>query len=699
VARIVLLDTSATYVADVSSKTILATCTEAGKTIYTATVCVDQTEYNSQKEEIILPLDHNFDLEHISWSWTNNTNAIAKIPCKNDPSHTLQCEAELHSEILEATCTTDGKRITTATIFIQGQSYEDKLEEVIPATGHAFDYENIEWDWKGYTSAIAKVTCINDKTHQVSYNAEMETKSELPTCTKSGKKTHIATITVDGKTYTDQKEEIIEALNHDFNFEEYTWKWKGYTEAQLCFSCKNDSTHFDIYSAQIQINTILATCVSEGKVIYTANINLHEQTYTDVKEEILPINPNHHDYDYEHPLWIWQPIVNGYQVCAQISCKCNQSTLTFDVDPIEVNYKSSTFEEEGLIEYQAEVSIEGKKYSDTKVEQLPIRQYVNTEEELQYLIQKDAYDLTLTNDIQLQSDVILEGNYAAINLNGYTLSIANNKLCFKAIHSFIRNGDLVADAASNFVITSSNPANLLVENITIIGGIRFCHTKAIIRNVDVTATQSYAIKAQEESSVVVEKSILRKNLIGEANAFFCVEKDKEELEVSYAASQLHIGSQVQLFTSTNAILYNPSTSISPSYATKPSIKSIDIKEYLSSSLEYKCLSLCEDLIYAEGDFFEEKIIIQGKELFLDLGGFTLIVPDSMLVISTSYAQIKNGNLKILTYDDRTSSTVLTIEQGCTAYLDNIHTIGSIKTENASVTFRDVVINSPEHKNE
>ncbi|MDE5547023.1 MAG: hypothetical protein K2I88_06115, partial [Anaeroplasmataceae bacterium] len=690
-------DHKKTYVADVSSLTFPATCTEAGKTIYTATALVEQTEYTNQKEEILLPLEHNFDLENISWSWLEKTNVNAQIPCKNDPSHTLQCEAELHSETFPATCTTDGKVITTATVFIQGKNYEDVKEEKLLATGHAFDYDHIEWNWTEYDSATAKVTCINDKTHQVSYNAEMETKSELPTCTKAGRETHIATITVGGKTYTDEQVEIVEALNHDFNYEEYEWKWEGFTKAQLYFSCKNDPTHFDIYTAQIQKSSIPATCVSEGEVIYTANINLHEISYTDVKEEILPIDPKNHDYDYEHPQWIWQPVVNGYQASARINCKCNQSALTFDADPIEVDYKASTFVEEGFIKYQAEVMIEGKNYKDTKLDKLPIRQYVNTEEDFRYLTQKNAYDLTLTNDIHLQEGVILEGNYASIDLNGYTLSLSNDKIYFKATHSYIRNGYLENELDSKFVIASDHQANLLVENITTFGGISISNANALIRRADITATTSYALCAQEESNVVIEKSTLRKNFIGEVNAFFGVEGSKEK-EISYGASNLYIGKEVQLFTTTDAMLYNASSSIAPSYATKPIIESLDVKEYLSSSLEYKCLSLCEDLVYTEEDLQEGKIIIQGKKLAIDLGGFTLCVPDSTLIISASFAQIRNGGLKVSTYD-ATSSIVITIEDGCTAHIDSIQTIGSIKTENASVTFKDVVINSPENIDE
>ncbi|MDE6408502.1 MAG: hypothetical protein K2K48_02545 [Anaeroplasmataceae bacterium] len=687
-----------TYIADVTSTTIPATCTEAGKTIHTATVFIDQTKYQNQKEQILLPLDHDFDLENISWTWDKDTSATAQIPCKNDSSHTLQCDAELKTEILPATCTTNGKRITKATISIQGTTYEDVKEIQLPATGHSFDYENIDWTWVEYSSVSAKVICKNDKIHQVSYDARISMKSKSPTCTTDGKNTYTATITVDGKDYTDEKEETIDALHHDFNYDEHTWKWTGYSEAKLYFTCRNDASHFDIYSAQIQTNTIPATCVATGKIIYTANINIQDKSYTDIKEEILPIDATHHDYDYEHPSWQWTPTIDGYLATAYILCKCNQSTLTFESDSITIENQESTFEKEGLKEYFAEVFIDGKSYKDSKVEKLPIKQYVSTEEEFLFYIQKDAYDLTLTNDIILKTDTILDGSYASIDLNGYTLTLLENTLCFKATHSYIQNGYLstyLNNAFGGYVLTSDSKANLRIADITSFGGINICNANALICNADITATTSFTICSQKESSVIVEKSILRKSFKGDQNTFFWIEGANDE----YNASSLSIGNQVQLLTTTHAILYNPSNSIVPDYATKPVIEALDIKEYLTSDLAYKCLSFCEDLVYTEEELLEEKLIIQGKLLVIDLEGYTLIVPDSVLVISSASAQIKNGYFEVSTKAEATSSTVITIENGCTAYIDNIHTIGSIKTENASVTFKDVVINSVEQSNE
>ncbi|MDE6660985.1 MAG: hypothetical protein K2J93_04135, partial [Anaeroplasmataceae bacterium] len=499
-----------TYPAEITSTTIPATCTDAGKIVYTANVLIDQKEYKDKKEELLLPLEHDFDLENITWVWNEDSGAYAQISCKHDDLHILTCDAALQVNETPSTCTAGGKRITTAVVTIQGQQYKDVKEEELPEMGHSFDYESIEWTWEGYSSSYAKVTCQNDKSHQVSYEAKITTKTEQPTCMKEGKKTYRAEINVSGNSYIDEKEEVLDALNHDFDYENYTWKWREYSEATLCFECKNDPSHLDTYTAQIKTNKVLATCVAEGRVIYSANIILNDQSYTDEKEEILPIDPMNHDYDYEHLLWIWDSVVDGYIASLYIDCVCNKATVAYDANPLKIEYKPSSFETEGFKKYQAEVLINGVSYKDSKTEVLPVKQYVSSEEDFYQKIQGSSCDLTLTNDITLTSEVILEGSYAAIDLNGYTLTIPNSKFSFKATHSYIRNGYLETDLGS-YAILGEDKANLLVNNVTAFGGILVKNANASIQNVDITATLESAISSRMRGTVVVENSILRKN--------------------------------------------------------------------------------------------------------------------------------------------------------------------------------------------
>lgn len=688
------------YEAEITSTTTPATCTDAGKTIYTASVWLDDKSYSDQKEEIILPLGHNFDIEHISWSWKDEESASAQIPCKNDLSHTLICEGTLEVQILPTTCTEAGKRITTATIVIEGQSFKDVKEVEIPALGHAFDYKNIIWSWKDYSFANATVTCANNVEHKATYDAQITSKIDLPTCTKKGKKTYTATITVEGQAYTDEKEEVLESLGHHFNYDDYHWKWNGYEEAILYFSCTHNPSHLDSYTALITTNTIPATCVSEGKVIYTANINFQGKLYTDRKERILPIDPSNHAYDYEHPSWVWTPIVDGYEAKALVFCVCEQSSLEFEVTSITENIQLATFEATGLKEYHAEVLLKEKRFSDTKTEVLPMKQYVHSEEEFLNLIQAEAYDLTLKNDIVLSKETLLEGRYASIDLNGFSLFMSGNPLCFAATHSSIRNGDLVTDfknSLEGYALVSDKQTNLLIEDITTFGGINIRNATAKIRNADITATISCAVCAQRGSTVVIESGTLRKSFEGNKNNFFWVEPLGKDGEISYSASGLSLTSLIKFYTTVHATLYNDLTSIKPEYESEPVIETISTKEYLLSTLDYKCLSFTEDLTFTKEEFQDEKIILQGKRIAIDLNGFALTVPEGMLTISSEAATICNGSLKASLWDN--SGYVISIESGCQALIENVQALGSIKSDNSSIILKDVVISSflPENK--
>ncbi|MDE6656313.1 MAG: hypothetical protein K2J85_04895, partial [Anaeroplasmataceae bacterium] len=365
------------YSANITSERTEATCEESGKTVYVASVFIEDKEYTNQKEDLILPLDHDFDLEHIEWDWDEENNVIAQIPCKHDAEHIEKYKASVKEETIPATCTTDGKRIFTASIAIEGQTYSDTKEIGIDSIGHTFDYDNINWVWEDHSAATATVYCKNDQSHQASYDATITSQLDAPTCTKEGKKTYIATITIDGKSFTDSKNETLSPLKHDFDYNSYTWEWTGYTQATIHFTCKYDKAHLDSYVGQIQSYIDPATCVQQGKIVYTASVKIHDTTYSDEKEEILPIDETAHDYNYAQPIWNWTAIVNGYTVSAKVTCKCGESSLEFENATLFVDATPATFEAPGLKKYTASVEIDGEHYFDTKIEELPIKQYVS----------------------------------------------------------------------------------------------------------------------------------------------------------------------------------------------------------------------------------------------------------------------------------------------------------------------------------
>ncbi len=115
-----------------------------------------------------------------------------------------------------ATCTDDGsyEEVVYCTRCGEELSRTPKTSE---ATGHKWKAPT--WSWSAdYSAATATFVCANDGTHVETKEAVITTSAVEPTCTAAGKLTFKATVTgPDGKTYTSEKSESIDALGHDYD--------------------------------------------------------------------------------------------------------------------------------------------------------------------------------------------------------------------------------------------------------------------------------------------------------------------------------------------------------------------------------------------------------------------------------------------------------------------------------------------------
>ena len=102
-----------------------------------------------------------------------------------------------------ATCTAEGgyDEVVYCTVCHEELSREEKA---IPATGH--DYELTGWTWSDTASATASFTCKNDNSHVKTVEAVIS--SAQGTGEDYGYTVYTATVTLDGKTYTDTKKVV-----------------------------------------------------------------------------------------------------------------------------------------------------------------------------------------------------------------------------------------------------------------------------------------------------------------------------------------------------------------------------------------------------------------------------------------------------------------------------------------------------------
>ena len=181
-----------------------ATCTEAGKDVYTATATVTDADgkeigtLTADPKEVDLPaLGHKYG--EPTWNWTkgeNNTyTATATFTCANDEKHVETVDAKVTEKSDGATCTEAGKITYTATVTFEGKDYTGTKTEEVAALGH--DYKVSEkdgWKWtadkeKGYT-AVATFVCSRCKdSHDVTADVVKEDKNSQIIYTATAKYT------------------------------------------------------------------------------------------------------------------------------------------------------------------------------------------------------------------------------------------------------------------------------------------------------------------------------------------------------------------------------------------------------------------------------------------------------------------------------------------------------------------------------
>ena len=241
-----------TAVAEVS-----ATCTETGvKAHWVCSVCGKLFSDADGKNETTLEALTIPATGHAwgqpAWTWTGTESASAVFTCGNDGSHTQTLTAAVTSQVTtEPGCESTGVRTYTATVTFEGQTYTDTKTETLPATGHAWG--DPVWTWTGYGAAEASFACARDAGHvkvlPASITSEVTTQ---PGCSTEGVRTYTATVTLDGKNYTDTRTETLPSLGHKTQLvgaKAATCTEDGYTGDEVCKTCGETVTKGEVVKA------------------------------------------------------------------------------------------------------------------------------------------------------------------------------------------------------------------------------------------------------------------------------------------------------------------------------------------------------------------------------------------------------------------------------------------------------------------
>ena len=168
---------------------------------FLVTVCADQSgeeTFQIRRSDVHVKIDeqaheHEYGAPVYTWSADNST-VTARIICKSCGDVISETVNSSYQLITEPTCTDKGLGRYTA--VFANELFETQTKDVqIDALGHK--YELTEWKWsKDYTAAQAVFTCQNDRSHTETVDADVTIDGDKAT----------ATVTFEGKTYTDVKE-------------------------------------------------------------------------------------------------------------------------------------------------------------------------------------------------------------------------------------------------------------------------------------------------------------------------------------------------------------------------------------------------------------------------------------------------------------------------------------------------------------
>ena len=202
--------------AAVTCETTPAGCTEAGRSVYTATVRFNNKDYSDEKEVEIPATGHAYG--EPAWTWTKTEDgyaAKAAFTC-GVCGDVQEIDAEVTSETTPAGSTEAGRTVYTAAATFNGRVYTDTKEIVIPPTDHIYGAPVWTWTETGDGYAAKAVFTCESCGDVREIDADVACETAPANCTEAGVTVYTATVEFNGRVYADTKEIGIPALGHDW---------------------------------------------------------------------------------------------------------------------------------------------------------------------------------------------------------------------------------------------------------------------------------------------------------------------------------------------------------------------------------------------------------------------------------------------------------------------------------------------------
>ncbi len=356
------------------------TCDTDGEAVYI--VFFPLTGIERQTKVDTLPaLGHAWGEAEYDWE-EDGSSVTATCICERDSDHVVTETVETEEVvIILPTCVTVGRTDFTAD-FTKPEFTDQTETRSIPALGHIWGEAEYSWA-EDYSSVTATHICTREgcTCEETETSLPIQRSISKPTCETAGQVMYIATF--DNDAFTIQTEiGLVPALGHAWGEAEYVWS-EDNSSVTATRVCTRDGSHTETETADVSMSiTKESTCTVEGEAVYTAEF-ANEAFTAQTKTEVLAKLP----HSYGRPVWGWDGYNTAFVILTCANCG-ERETIQAAITAISVE---ATCTETGETVYTASVEVNGKTYTDSRREILPMLEHTPGE-----AVREDEVPATVT---------------------------------------------------------------------------------------------------------------------------------------------------------------------------------------------------------------------------------------------------------------------------------------------------------------
>lgn len=307
-----------------SEVTLDPTCTEKGKTTYTAEFTNNLFTTKTKEVDNIDALGHDYGEPEWDWDEDEDGNPVATaiFTCSRGDS-VVEVEDNNVTVLVtkKPTCEAEGQTVYTAEVTFGGEKYNDTKIVTTDPIGHNW---KAQFFWGDDNTAVALITCTNCGECEACV-ADIKVTRVEPTCTSEGKITYTAYAYVGDEEFTDEVSYKIEKLPHEYGEAQYTWTKDEENDTYTCkavlgcIHCDDEITEDGKVSYEVKVEP---TVSSKGVGVYTATFDNEVFTTSTYEVAIATIKANYGD-----PVYEWS---EDYSTCTATR-KCLNGTAADDI--------------------------------------------------------------------------------------------------------------------------------------------------------------------------------------------------------------------------------------------------------------------------------------------------------------------------------------------------------------------------------